>query len=73
MMRKYHVRFGGGPMEKEHKRPRQRPTQLHESLRLRVLGIRHRWAERTPATAAGLADRHYCSMRSCGCRRIRSR
>jgi hypothetical protein len=30
MMRKYHVRFGGGPMEKElRKPPRQRPTPLN--------------------------------------------
>src|SRR5918911_2587737 len=26
MMGNYHVRFGGGPMEKEHELPRQRPT-----------------------------------------------
>jgi transposase-like protein len=32
----------------------------HESLRLRAVGTRHRWVERTPAMAAGLADRPYC-------------
>jgi transposase-like protein len=29
----------------------------HESLRLRAIGRGHRWLERTPAMAAGLADR----------------
>jgi len=31
----------------------------HESLRLRAIGTAHRWAERTPALAAGLAARPY--------------
>jgi transposase-like protein len=31
----------------------------HESLRLRAVGTRHRWVQRTPAMAAGLADRPY--------------
>jgi transposase-like protein/IS1 family transposase len=31
----------------------------HQSLRLRTIGTGHRWAERTPAMAAGLADRPY--------------
>jgi transposase-like protein/IS1 family transposase len=31
----------------------------HESLRLRAVGTGHRWVERTPAMAAGLADRPY--------------
>jgi transposase-like protein/IS1 family transposase len=31
----------------------------HESLRLRAIGTGHRWVERTPAMAAGLADRAY--------------
>ncbi len=31
----------------------------HESLRLRTIGMGHRWVERTPAMAAGLADRPY--------------
>jgi len=32
---------------------------MHESLRLRAIGTGHRWAERTPAMAAGLATRPY--------------
>jgi IS1 family transposase len=31
----------------------------HESLRLRAIGTGRRWVERTPAMAAGLADRPY--------------
>ncbi len=31
----------------------------HESLRLRAIGTGHRWVQRTPAMAAGLADRPY--------------
>jgi hypothetical protein len=31
----------------------------HESLRLRAVGPGQRWLERTPAMAAGLADRPY--------------
>jgi transposase-like protein len=31
----------------------------HESLRLHAIGTGHRWAERTPAMAAGLAERPY--------------
>jgi len=31
----------------------------HESLRLRAIGTDHRWLERPPAMAAGLADRPY--------------
>ncbi len=31
----------------------------HESLRLRAIGTHHRWVERTPAMAAGLAARPY--------------
>jgi transposase-like protein len=31
----------------------------HESLRLRAIGTGQRWLERTPAMAAGLADRSY--------------
>lgn len=41
---------------------------VHESLRLRAIGGRHKWQERTPAMAAGLTDHvwpmeellHYC-------------
>lgn len=31
----------------------------HESLRLRAIGTRHRYLQRTPAMAAGMADRPY--------------
>jgi hypothetical protein len=31
MMGNYHVRFGGGPMEKGRELPRQRPTLLERS------------------------------------------
>ena len=39
MMRKYHVRFGGGRMEKERKPPRQPPT-LH-FMSLGLVGTEH--------------------------------
>jgi hypothetical protein len=29
---------------------------VHESLRLRAIGGRHKWQQRTPAMAAGLTD-----------------
>ncbi len=32
---------------------------VHDSLRLRAIGTGHRWLERTPAMAAGLAERPY--------------
>jgi len=32
---------------------------VHEALRLHAIGTGHRWVERTPALAAGLADRPY--------------
>jgi hypothetical protein len=54
MMRKYHVRFGGGPMEKDWHQPapRQRPTlrQCH----LWASGALPRWMIRGVASRNGL-------------------
>ena len=61
MMGNYHVRFGGGPMEKEHELPRQRPTLPTATAD----GLLYERLEQALAWADGYDGQGTCSVVRC--------